>query len=70
MVPGNGGKGRTEIGEKAALSSPSPFRWLGSRELWEMERRVGGLFAAFYKATCCRETVSHGSSQHSYSRHQ
>lgn len=66
MVPGGGEKGRMEVGEKAVLSSPSPFHCLGSRELWEVEMRVRNLSAAFYKATCCGETVSHGSSQHSY----
>lgn len=41
--------------EKGALSSLSPFHYLGSRELWEAKRRVGGLADAFYKATYCRE---------------
>lgn len=70
VVPGHAGKSRMELREKAALSSQSPFRCLGSREMWEVERKVGGLSAAFYKATCCRETASHGSRQHSYSSHQ
>lgn len=64
MVPSDGGKGRRE-----APSSLSPLCCSGSGELWEVERRVGGLSAAFYTATCCRETANHRSGQHSPFQH-
>lgn len=55
--------------EKRLLCPQAPSAVQGVGSCGEVERKVGGLSAAIYKATCCRETASHRSGQHSPFQH-